>query len=103
MATAVKQIAALNDQIEIDVPSDKVAAGSVQLPAGWAGTVVVEATDDGNTYTAIGLTPAAGGAVVGIAAATGLWTFGPIAVEKIRARVSVAGAGGKAALTVSNY
>ena len=103
MATIKKAIAALNDAITIDVPTDQPCLASVQLPAGWAGTVVVEATLDDVNWVALGLTPVAGGASVALITAAGIWTAAVGAFEKVRARVSVAGAGGIAALSVSKY
>lgn len=103
MAKAIKQLAALNDEIRIDPPGEDALIGSVQLPVGWAGTLVVEAQINDVDWAPIGLTPAAGGAVVASVAAAGMWTFGPIAADRVRARVSVAGAGGKVGLTVSPY
>jgi hypothetical protein len=104
MATIKKQIAALNDAIEIDVPTDQTAFPSFQLPAAWAGTVVLEGTIVGGAdYFVIGVTPAAGGAVAALAAAAGGWNGQPGAYEKVRLRVSVAGAGGVAGLSVVPY
>jgi hypothetical protein len=104
MATIKKQIAVLNDAIEIDVPTDQSALPSFQLPVGWAGTVVLEATILGGVdYVVLGITPVAGGAVALLAAAAGMWTGPAGAFEKIRLRVSVAGAGGVAGLSVVPY
>lgn len=103
MARAIKQLAALNDDITIDLPGEEACIGSVQLPTGWAGTVVVEAQINDTDWAPVGLTPAAGGAVVASVAAAGMWTFGPIAANKARARVSVAGAGGKVGFSVAPY
>lgn len=104
MAVAKKAIAALNDAIAMRLPNDQTTFPTIQLPAGWAGTVVLEATDnDGVDWVALGLTPAAGGAVVGVAAAAGMWNGQPGAYQQVRLRVSIAGAGGVAALNCSRY
>lgn len=103
MAIAKKQITALNDVVAIDVPTDQTVLPAIQLPQGWAGTVVLEGTIDGVTYDALSLTPALGGAAVASAAARGIW-FGPAgSYDKLQLRVSVAGAGGIAALSASPY
>lgn len=104
MAVAKKAIAALNDAIEIRLPADQTTFPTIHLPVGWAGTVVLEATDnDGADWVALGLTPAAGGAIVALAAAAGMWNGQPGAYQRVRLRVSVAGAGGIAALNCSKY
>lgn len=104
MAVVKKQIAALNDAIEIRLPADQTTIPTLHLPVGWAGTVVVEATlNDAADWVALGLTPAAGGAAVANAAAAGLWNGPPGAYQRVRARVSVAGAGGLAALGAAVY
>ena len=102
MAFIKKAIAALNDEISVNCPNDDVSMATLQLPTGWAGTVVVEASnDDATTWVALGLTPAAGGAVVANAAAAGMWNTAYGVYDRIRARVSVAGAGGVAVLGVA--
>lgn len=104
MAIAKKQIAALNDAIEVRLPNDQTTWPTLHLPVGWAGTVVVEATDnDGADWVSLGLTPSVGGAVVLNAAAAGMWNGQPGAYQRVRARVSVAGAGGVAALNCAVY
>lgn len=103
MARAIKQLAALNDAITINLPGEESCIGSVQLPVGWAGTVVVEAQINDVDWAPVALTPAAGGAAVANIAAAGMWTFGPLAANIVRARVSVAGAGGKVGLAVAPY
>lgn len=102
MAQVKKQLAALNDAVEIDVPTDQNAQPTLQLPAGWAGTAVLEATIvGGSDYVALGMTPVAGGAVVAVAAAAGMWNGTPGAYDKVRARVSIAGVGGVVGLSVA--
>jgi hypothetical protein len=65
-------------------PGDSVA---LQLSGTFVGTVALEGTVDGTNYTAIGLTPAAGGAVVtsltaaGIATATNVAAFRAVRVN----------------------
>jgi hypothetical protein len=103
MAIAKKQIAALNDEIRIRLPNDQTTFPTIQLPAAWAGTVVLEATDNDIDWVALGLTPAAGGAIVALAAAAGIWSGQPGAYTQVRLRVSVAGAGGIAALNCAVY
>lgn len=104
MAIVKKAIAALNDAIEIRPPNDQTTFPTLHMPVGWAGTVVLEATDnDGADWVALGLTPVAGGAVILAAAAAGMWNGPPGAYQRVRARVSVAGAGGIVALNCSVY
>lgn len=104
MAIVKKQIAVLNDAIEIRPPTDQTTFPTLHLPVGWAGSVVVEATDnDGADWVALGMTPVAGGAAVAVVAAAGMWNGPPGAYQRVRARVSVAGAGGIAALNCSVY
>jgi len=105
MATVKKALAVLNDSIEIDIPSDKLSITGLQLIAGFVGQVVLEGTIlGGSDYFVIALNPSGGGAAVlitptpAVAGANGWWaeTRG---YEKVRARVSVAGAGGMVGLT----
>jgi hypothetical protein len=106
MAQAIKQLAALNDQIEIDVPTDQNALPLIQVAAGWAGTLVFEGMMLGSgdyvilPMTNIAVTPNTS-ALNTVAA--GIFT-GPVApYDKVRVRVSVAGAGGKVGLSVAPY
>jgi hypothetical protein len=104
MAIVKKAIAALNDAIEIRPPNDQTTFPTLHLPTGWAGTVVLEGTNnDGADWVAIGLTPSIGGVVAVNAAAAGMWNGQPGAYQRVRARVSVAGAGGIAALNCAVY
>lgn len=105
MAQIKKQIAALNDAIEINTPSDSISLPTFQLPVGWAGTAVLEASmDDGVTYGALTIiaNDAAQTKSVSVAAA-GIYSSAPGSYDRVRLRVSVAGGGGIAALSIGTY
>lgn len=104
MAVAEKVIAALNDAITMRLPNDQTTFPTFHLPVGWAGTVVLEATNnDGADWVVLGVTPVAGGAIALLAAAAGMWNGQGGAYQSVRLRVSIAGAGGNAALNCSVY
>lgn len=91
MATVIKTLAALNAVVELDVPTDVAAAVALQYPAGGTGTIVVEATINGQDWVALKLKNANTAADVDNLAAAGIaWAEVP-AYEKVRARMSVAG------------
>ena len=105
MAQIKKAIAALNDEIRLNCPSDSVSVPTFQLPTGWAGTVVAECSlDDANTWMPVTIiaNDAAQTKSVSVAAA-GLYTVPPASYDLFRIRISVAGAGGIAALSVGTY
>jgi hypothetical protein len=107
MAQAIKVLAALNDQIEIDVPTDQTVQPLVHVSTGFAGTLVVEGMINGvGDYVALPLTPLVATTptvVSSIVSSSGLWTAPVGAYDKVRARISVAGAGGKVGLSVAPY
>lgn len=97
-----KQITVLNDEIRVRAPNDSVTVPTFQLPVGWAGTVVAEGSlDDGTTWGAVTITAndAVETKTVSVAAA-GLYTCRAGSYTQFRIRVSVAGAGGIAALSL---
>lgn len=87
----------LNDTMELDFPGDEGVYASVQYGAFGAdgvtastGTIILEGTNDGKTWTTIAITPAGGGAAVLLLAAVGLgWAITPY--DRIRVRMSVIG------------
>lgn len=89
----------LNQTMELDFPGDEGVYASMQYGATGAdgvtastGSVVLEGTNDGKTWTVIAVTPAGGGAAVLVLAAVGLaWAIAPY--DRVRARMSVVGGG----------
>jgi hypothetical protein len=61
---------------------------AVQLLSGLTGTVTFEVTVDGSTWVATEATPAAGGAVVTTATATGAWRVSVGGFTQFRVRCS---------------
>lgn len=60
----------------------------VQATGTFSATVTIEATVDGTNYTAIALTPAAGGAAVTSFTAAGMWTANVGAYRAVRVKAS---------------
>lgn len=87
----------LNQTMELDFPGDEGVYASMQYGATGAdgvtastGSIVLEGTNDGKTWTVIAVTPAGGGAAVLVLAAVGLaWAITPY--DRVRARMSVVG------------
>lgn len=94
---STKALLLLNDTMELDFPGDEGVYASLQYGAfgddgvtASTGSVVLEGTNDGKTWTVIALTPAGGGAAVLVLAAVGLaWAVTPY--DRVRARMSVVG------------
>ena len=94
---ATQALTLLNQTMELDFPGDEGVYASVQYGATGAdgvtaatGSIVLEGTNDGKTWTVIALTPAGGGAAVLLLAAAGLaWAIAPY--DRVRVRMSVAG------------
>jgi hypothetical protein len=106
MAQAIKVLAAVNDQIEIDVPTDQTMMPLIQVGAWGGGTLVFEGMVLGASdyvilpITNIAVTPNTSALNTVVA---GIFT-GPIApYDKARVRVSVGGAGGKVGLSMGVY
>lgn len=76
-----------------NVKVDRVDRCGFQLGAGLTGTVSFEASVDGTNFVALGVTPAAGSAVVTSTAAAGAWTADVAAYESVQMRVSTYGSG----------
>lgn len=94
MATAQKDLTNANDEIRVDVPNDHGYIAGIQYGTGGLGTIVLEGRiNNGNDWFAIGITPAAGGAVVASLAAAGAGSADVSFCEEVRIRKSVAGAG----------
>jgi hypothetical protein len=75
-------------------PGDTLA---VQVTGTFTATIAIEATVDGVTWVALGLTPAAGGAVVTSVSAPGLWIAGVNIAAFARIRYSVTWTSGTSA------
>ena len=72
-ATGVKTSTSTPSRSKIINEGDSLAVQMVNGGA-FVGTIAIEGTVDGTNYTAIALTPAAGGAAVASFTAAGAWT-----------------------------
>lgn len=95
MARVVKILTAANEEIKLDVRTDKRAVAGVQYGAGGLGTIVLEGRILDAEWVAIGLqSPAdANAAAAANLAAAGAGSADVSWCEEVRVRKSVAGAG----------
>lgn len=95
MASVKKTLVALNDKVEMDIPTDKGAVVGMQYGAGGLGTVELQGTVDGGlTWFTIQLLKPDGTAAALNLAAAGVGYADVSYCDKIRANKTVAGAGG---------
>lgn len=88
MRAGPKDLPAVNDALELDIPTDRNGAVCLQYVSG-AGTIVVEATVDNSTWVQLRLTDPATKADVDNRTTPGLAWCDVVGYEKVRARKAV--------------
>lgn len=84
-----KDLAAVNDAMDVLIPTDRVAVAGVQYPTGGTGTLVLEGTITEDHWVALELRSAADATVVATSVnAAGIWFADVSYLKRIRLRKS---------------